>query len=175
MRDREHVPLPADPPSPRPVVRRTAARVVFVADDDTVLLISGRDPSLARAAEFWFTPGGGAEPGETLEETARREVHEETGYVVDSLGPVVWERVSSFAFDGASYSQAESFFVVRAPRFDAHRVAWTDIETRSMTGWRWWPVDELCTTDAVIYPPGLGELVADWLAHGPPARPRRIG
>ena len=33
----------------------------------------------ASAPDRWGTPGGGHEPGETLEETARREVREETG------------------------------------------------------------------------------------------------
>lgn len=38
------------------------------------------------APERWGTPGGGHEPGETLAETARREVHEETGVDVRLTG-----------------------------------------------------------------------------------------
>jgi ADP-ribose pyrophosphatase YjhB (NUDIX family) len=41
---------------------------------DRVLLIRHGD-----APDRWGTPGGGHEPGETLAETARREVREETG------------------------------------------------------------------------------------------------
>jgi 8-oxo-dGTP pyrophosphatase MutT (NUDIX family) len=154
--------------------RRVAARVVLVDDDNAVLLISARDPSRAEGPEFWFTPGGGAEPGETLERAARREVHEEVGHIPGALGQVVWERSTAFDFDGTSYVQEESFFVVRTGHFDARRVAWTDIESRSTTGWRWWPVSELQNSDVVVYPPRLGELVAEWLRDGPPDEPRRI-
>lgn len=156
------------------VVERTVARVVFVDEHDAVLLMSGRDPSIAGSPEFWFTPGGGAETDETLEQTARREVHEEVGHVVDLLGPVVWQRTSDFVFAGLSYSQEESFFVVRSPRFTPRPVAWTDIESRSMTGWRWWPVPDLVATEVPVYPPGLGLLVEAWLRDGPPEHPRRI-
>lgn len=157
-----------------PVMRRTVARVVFVDEADAVLLLSGRDPSVAGAREFWFTPGGGAEPGETLEAAAAREVHEEVGHVVGRLGPVAWERSSRFDFDGISFAQEESFFVVRTARFDARRVAWTEFESRSVTGWRWWPAAELASTDVVVYPPELGVLVQEWVRAGPPARPKRI-
>jgi 8-oxo-dGTP pyrophosphatase MutT (NUDIX family) len=154
--------------------RRIAARVVLVDDDNAVLLVSARDPGIAGASEFWFTPGGGAEPGETLEGAARREVHEEVGHILDGLGPVVWTRTTAFNFDGTSYVQEESFFVVRTVRFDARRIAWTDMESRSTTGWRWWPITELSSSDVVVYPPGLGVLVAEWLRDGPPDTPRRI-
>jgi len=160
--------------SPRPLLRRVAARVVLVSDDDLVCLISARDPGNADASEFWFTPGGGAEPGETLEEAARREVLEEVGHTLEDLGPVVWKRSAAFAFDDSTYVQDESFFVVRTTRFDPRRVAWTDIESRSTTGWRWWPVSELMDPDVVVYPERLGELLAEWLRDGPPDKPRRI-
>lgn len=163
--------MPTDRGSP---VRRVAARVVLVADDDAVFLISARDPGTTDAREFWFTPGGGLEPGETLEEAARREIHEEIGQTLGDLGPVVWERSTTFNFDGSTIVQAESFFVVRTTRFDAHRIAWTDIESRSTTGWRWWPHSELVGSDFPVHPPDLGELVALWLREGPSETPRRI-
>jgi 8-oxo-dGTP pyrophosphatase MutT (NUDIX family) len=158
----------------RPSVRRTAARVVLLTDEDAVLLISARDPGVAAAPEFWFTPGGGLEPGETLEDAARREIHEEVGHSLSDLGPVVWERSTTFPFDGSTVVQTESFFVVRTARFDARQMAWTDLESRSTTGWRWWPLRELVGSDVPVYPPDLGELVVAWVREGPPALPRRI-
>lgn len=54
----------------------------WVTDDtDRVLLIRHRS-----APEKWGTPGGGHEPGETLAETARREVREETGITCSVTG-----------------------------------------------------------------------------------------
>ncbi|WP_254279113.1 NUDIX hydrolase [Haloarcula marina] len=47
----------------------------WVTDDENRILLI-RHPG---APETWGTPGGGHEPGEGLDETARREVREETG------------------------------------------------------------------------------------------------
>ena len=69
---------------------------------------------------------GGAEPGETLADAARREVYEEAGHILGDVGPVVWERTNAFEFDGRSYVQEESYFVVRTAHFEARRVAFPD-------------------------------------------------
>lgn len=57
----------------------------WVEDDDGRVLFI-RHPS---SPDRWGLPGGGYEPGETLVETARREVREETGVEVRVTG--VWE------------------------------------------------------------------------------------
>ena len=133
---------------------------MLVDEAGAVLLLSGRDPDVPSAPEFWFTPGGGAEPGEGLEDAARREVREETGHVVGDLGPVRWRRETSFTFGGLHFDQDESYFVVPTERFSVRPTAWTELERRSVTGWRWWPRRELRATDAVVYPHELAGLLA---------------
>ena len=54
---------------------------VFILDDHRRLLMIHRIDN-----NTWSIPGGSMEPGESLEDTARREVHEETGLEIDSLG-----------------------------------------------------------------------------------------
>jgi ADP-ribose pyrophosphatase YjhB (NUDIX family) len=65
----------------RPIV----AVGVLLLDGDRVLLVQR---ALPPAVGRWTVPGGKVELGETLEEAALRELHEETGMRA-TLGPVV--------------------------------------------------------------------------------------
>jgi ADP-ribose pyrophosphatase YjhB (NUDIX family) len=155
---------------------RRAGRVLLVDEDDEVLLLCGRDPSVAAAERFWFVPGGGAEDGESVEHAALREVREEVGAVLAEadLGPVVWARRVAFEFDGHRYDQDERFWVVRVARFASRPTGLTDMEVRMGTRARWWSLAELAGLDEPVYPHGLAALAANWLAEGPPPAPLDI-
>jgi 8-oxo-dGTP pyrophosphatase MutT (NUDIX family) len=58
-------------------VRPDTATVIPFLDRNTVLLTKQDQPA---RQTFWDFPGGRVDPGETLEQGARRELHEETGY-----------------------------------------------------------------------------------------------
>lgn len=146
------------------VVDRTAARVLVLDEDDAVLLLQGRDPARPDRGSWWFTPGGGLDPGETAEQGARRELREETGFAADDLGPVVYRRVVEFEFENVAYRQRESFFCVRASRFAVDPGGWSDVEVRSMLGHRWWTIAELRATGDAVHPPELAEVLAGLLA-----------
>lgn len=62
------------PSSPFPRPRLAASAIV--ERDGELLLVKRRNPP---AADLYAFPGGRSEPGETLEETALRELFEETG------------------------------------------------------------------------------------------------
>lgn len=68
---------------------RQAARVVLLDDRDRVLLFRGFDPAHPDRGSWWFTPGGGINPSESLEEAAPRELAEETGIREVTLGPCI--------------------------------------------------------------------------------------
>lgn len=146
-----------------PVHDREAARVLLVDGAGRVLLVEGLDPAHRDGGSWWFTPGGGLEGDESAEQAAHRELWEETSLrVPDLLGPVA-ERRSEFAFDGLLYRQHELYFAAALPDVDVPvaPVAHTELEVRSVLGWRWWSVEELRSTTDLVYP----EWLAGWLAR----------
>ncbi|AWT34766.1 DNA mismatch repair protein MutT [Deinococcus arenae] len=82
------------------------------------LLLRGEAVLLQRRRDTggWGTPGGLCEPGESLEDTLRREVHEETGLSV--LDPLLFTVVSGAGTfvrlpNGDEFYQVSAAYVVR--------------------------------------------------------------
>jgi 8-oxo-dGTP pyrophosphatase MutT (NUDIX family) len=137
------------------VPTRQAARILLLDEDDALLLICGFDPGEPAAGTFWFTPGGGLEPGEDFDQAARRELLEETGATAERLVEIGAQRIAEFTIEGQFFVQAERFFAVRLSRFDPIATALTDLELRSHLESRWWRRDEFDSVRPVAYPPDL--------------------
>ncbi len=149
------------------VVRRRAGRVLVIDAGGRVLLLHGFDP--ARPDEpYWFTIGGGAEPGESLAEAAARELREESGISASSaeLGEPVWHEVTSFSFDGTSYQQEQDFFRLRVGAPEVTTDGLDDEEAAVVDGHRWWSVAELEATTESFYPRELPRLLRDLTGPG---------
>ncbi len=83
--------------------------MLLLNQDDHVLLLHAKDPDQP-AHHWWELPGGGADPGETLPETARRERAEETGILLDHLGPHLGDRETRFHYRGREHHRRESVY-----------------------------------------------------------------
>ena len=143
-------------------VDRHCARALLLDGEGRVLLFRGCDPADVEAGEWWFTPGGGRDPGETPRECAARELYEETGLALTpaEMGEVVHERVTEFSFLGGHWRSIEDYFLVRVGAHDVDTSRFSDVEVASVLGHRWWAPDEIRDTDERVYPQELLDVLA---------------
>jgi 8-oxo-dGTP diphosphatase len=114
--------LPADTPPASPAL---AVSVALLRDGRVLLVRRGRAPGKGLHA----FPGGRVEPGETLEEAARRELHEETGLAAGVLAPLTTVAIPDDA--GRPAFELTVFLGTDAtgeltPGDDADEAAWFD-------------------------------------------------
>jgi 8-oxo-dGTP pyrophosphatase MutT (NUDIX family) len=110
--------------------------------------------------DYWATPGGGLEEGETFEAAAIRELHEETGLHIDAVGTSVAERSFPMMLpSGETVLSVERYFFVRADGERLTRDGWTADEARVMTEHKWWSVAELQETAETVWPENLIQMM----------------
>ena len=153
---------------------REAARVLLLDGHDRLLLFRGADPQRPEDGTWWFTPGGGLEPGESTADGALRELQEETGLVADDLEGPVWHRVAEFDFAGEHYRQSEVFYVLRVGEHEVDTSGFQPVEASAIIDHRWWTLDELATTDEVVHPRALTTDLRRLVADGFPDVPYEV-
>jgi 8-oxo-dGTP pyrophosphatase MutT (NUDIX family) len=117
----------------RPLIMVGAAVLVLNSEDE-LLMLRRTDNAC------WGIPGGALEPGERLEETARRETREETGLVVGEMqlfnvfsGPDLYYRYPN----GAEVHNVTAVYLTR----DVHGAACLDLSEHSEIGY--FPLEKL--------------------------------
>ena len=139
------------------VESRRAARLLLLDAQGRVLLFQHEEPG---GGLFWATPGGGLEPGESVEQAALREAMEELGTEVLGLERL-WILDNEFRWGDRVIRQEETFFLttVSELQFGPEVLERHNIEL--IRKFRWWSAEEIALSTERIYPHDLAKRLED--------------
>lgn len=151
--------------------RRTARVILCKPNQHIFLLLTHFDPEVGLEPR-WITPGGGIDPGESIQQAALRELFEETGLKLESeqLGELVWQSQGRWDWaDGVNFHTYEDFFylvhleLLGHAEFSLDDSGWTSDEHRDVIEHRWWNLSELKASGESVGPPDLVSFLASHL------------
>ena len=151
---------------------RRSARLIVLNPQDQVLLFQFEDAAIRDPADprgdkqptiAWCTPGGGLDPGESYEQAAHRELWEETGLRIDSLGAPIFSDEKLVHVHGEPRLHRNRYFLIRVPTSEISLGQLTPLELVVYRAHRWWTIAELEATTEDVFPTQLAALVREGL------------
>lgn len=146
--------------------KRPAARLLVIDPQDRILLFNFKfDKGALKGQDYWATVGGGVEPGESIEEAARRELLEETGITEPIREKIHFRRAILQIPSGEMVEAEEHYFLVTVSHSKIDYSNHTEFETQVMREHHWWTREELEATSLTVFPENILEILGPYLSE----------
>lgn len=154
---------------------RKSARIILLDETNRIFLFCFTDTYNPEIGEFWVTPGGGVDDGESFEDAVKRELWEETGIETGEIGPWIWTREAQFNWEDDWITSHERYFLVRLNQsVSIHLDNFTQLEKDNYRSHKWWEIEELAKTNDLIFPRQLVPKLREVLNGNIPPEPINI-
>ncbi|HAI21482.1 MAG TPA: hypothetical protein DCM14_06285 [Clostridiales bacterium UBA8153] len=153
---------------------RRSARGVVLSEEGQILLFKFVFERAYGQKVLWITPGGELKSGEDYADALIREVTEETGFALETVGPWIWTRRIPIEGVDSRFTSYERYFLLKPGDMEVSIQNLTAAEKSMFRDYRWWDIDEILASGEEFAPPNLAELVRDLLSGNVPAHPMDI-
>ena len=160
---------------------RNSVKIILLDKNNEMLLMCADDPKTTTPdgkyhGKFWFLVGGEIEKGESIQEAAIRELHEETGITEEEvkLGPIVWYGDCELILNDTLTHLKQTFIVAKTKKNNVSFKKLDHWEKNVLIKLEWFSLEKIKNCNEIIYPVLLTQYLPDIIAEKYPKKPIEI-
>lgn len=160
---------------------RNSVKILLFNDTNELLLMCADDPTTTSAdkkyhGRFWACLGGQMNSGESIQQTAIRELHEETGLQEKDiqLGPVVWYGEFDLVLNGTLTHVKQTFLVAKTKQTEVALHTPDLWEKAFVQKLAWFSLEQMQNSKEVIFPVLMANYLPDIISGKYPKSPIEI-